>query len=328
MDSSTINLFLEEEMSICLNTNLSYWRIIENSRGWHNTLLGSFNSFEKCWPQLPHYWSGDHKKLEQFANDTATYSDARKYLGTETLAVRSKLLNIEENIQLFGASVIKVIDGTSASTNTQNLSQAQIDDFNSTLLSIEDAGCVQSFSSHMDALRESISSALDDVSEFQSKISELKFLLANSVRPAIDGALAFSYPFLTSVINSARTVIEEGKNNGTSIEEALYHEKNFVSTRNDLGKRNLAEVKSPLDFGDLLRVFLEISESISRVQPALSKFEILWIDTRSFILNSKDNVDTIKDIKMLKVFRVRMKKIMKDWSDVKKTLGDQPMIMQ
>jgi len=328
MDSSTINLFLEEEASTCLDTKWSYWALIEDSEGWLCALLGSVSWFEECWPHLPHYWSGDSKKLEQFALDTITYSNTRKYLGAETLAVRSKLLNIAENIQLFGDSVIKAIDGTSAGTNTQNLSQAQIDDFNSSLLSIEDSGCVQSFSSHMDALRESISGALDDVSTFQSKVSKLKFLLANNVRPNVEGALAFSYPRETSSINDARTRIEEGKKNGISIEKALFEEKMFLDLRNALAKAKHEEVSSPLIFGHLLMAFLELSESISRVQPALSKFELLWIETSSFILNSKDNVNTIKDIKMLKVFRVRMKKIMEDWNNVKTTLGAQPVIRQ
>jgi hypothetical protein len=159
-------------------------------------------------------------------------------------------------------------------------------------------------------------------------VSKLKFLLANNVRPNVEGALAFSYPRETSSINDARTRIEEGKKNGISIEKALFEEKMFLDLRNALAKAKHEEVSSPLIFGHLLMAFLELSESISRVQPALSKFELLWIETSSFILNSKDNVNTIKDIKMLKVFRVRMKKIMEDWNNVKTTLGAQPVIRQ
>jgi hypothetical protein len=233
-----------------------------------------------------------------------------------------------ENIQRFGNSVIEVIDGTSAGINTQNFTQAQIDAFDSSLLSVDDVSCVQSFSSYMDALRESISSSLNDVSTFQNKVSALKFLLANSVRPAVDGALDFSFPDTTSSINNARKMIEEAKNNGTPAEYAVSMEKSLLDSRRAQASENHAEVASPLVFGNLLIVFLEISESISRVQPALSKFETLWIETCSFIQNSKTNADTIQDIKMLKVFKTRMKRIMDDWSNVKVTLGAQPVAIQ
>lgn len=317
MDSATMDLFLEGEESACLFGGFGYWELVEHPENWKATLLEAVSFFEERAPFEPHYWSGDIRKLEQFADDTATYLNTGKYLSAETLAVRSNLLNIAEKIQLFGISVIRAIDGTPAGTSTQNLSQAQIDVFDSSLLSIEDIGCVQNFSSHMDALRYSISSAMDEVSTFQSKISELKVLLANSVRPTVDGALAsINHPYY---IGNAPPGIME------SINEPSANPRRFITL--DASQRAALRF-SPLLFNNIVETFEQLSQALSRLQPGLSKFEILWIETCSFIQNSKTNADTIKDIRMLKVFRVRMKKIIEDWSDVQKTLGAQPVIMQ
>lgn len=60
---------------------------------------------------------------------------------------------------------------------------------------------------------------------------------------------------------------------------------------------------------------------MARVDPAIVKFEKLWIETSSFIQNAQRNTDQITNIKMLKVFKVTMQNIMNDWASVKVLLG-------
>ncbi|POA68950.1 hypothetical protein C1884_08815, partial [Pseudomonas sp. GW460-R15] len=205
MDSLTISLFLENRASDCIVTKWSSWdRANRIHGGLDKAIINSVNWFEECWPHLPHYWTGNHDKLQQFAQDTIEYSEKCQEISAKSLTVRNSLLTMAEKIQLFGDSVIKAIDSTSAGTRTDNLTQAQIEQFDSSLLNIEDTSCVQSFSSYMEALQESVSTSLAEVSTFQNKISELKFFLVNKVRPVVDGALEFSFPDITMRIKHIR----------------------------------------------------------------------------------------------------------------------------
>ncbi|WP_339560461.1 hypothetical protein [Pseudomonas sp. EA_65y_Pfl1_P113] len=329
VDKLTIDLFLVENSSNCLKPKWNYWSVIEAMNdGWEATLLDAVKWFEERWPGKSHYWSGDQKKLEQFAKDLNTYAESYDDLDVETLAVRNDLLIIAEKINLFGDSVIKVIDNTSAGTNTQNFTQAQIDALDASLLSVNDCAGVLSFSSYMDALSNATSNAVDQVSAYQKKISDLKLLLANNVRPTVDGALALCGKTVNNVLNNARTVIHDANKNGTSSSVALTLEKMYSDLQDAVDSDYYYPDPSPLSYNNVLEAFIELSESLSLVQPALSQFELLWIETHSFILNSKQNADTIQTVKMLKVFRTRMQKIMNDWSNVKTLLGAQPIPLQ
>jgi len=325
MDNSTIGLFLEDNTSQCLSNRL-FWDSIQSIDGWAATLRESINWHEECFPDIPHYWSNDSEKLEKLIQDFTIYSDTRKHLANETLNIRNMLLTMAESIQLFGNSVINVIDSTAAGTNTKNFTQAQVDQFDSSLLNIEDSARVQSFSSHMDSLRDATSSALETVSTFQSKISDLKLLLVNSLRPAVDGALFFNNPELVTFTKEVRERVDIMKINNTSQDEILRTEKLYSSSLTTLVAS--ARGPSPLAFYRLKFFFMSLSASIFRVQPALSKFEVLWIETRSFIKNSKENADTIQNVRMLKVFKTRMQKIITDWNNVKLTLGAQPTAIE
>ena len=331
MDRFTIKLFLEDKASDCIDMTLPHWRNMRpGTRDWENALIGNVRMFEEHWPDKEHYWQGSPEKLRQFAHDSLEYSQICQNLSTQTSSIRNNLLNMSEKIQLFGSSVISVINSSSAGTDTGNLNQDQIDQFDSSLLSVEDIRCVQSFESYMEALKESITNSLVEVSSYQNKVSELKALVVNKIRPTVDGALAFSYPFITALINECRTGIDAAKKDGntaaqTSLEE---NEHACLVARRASAYSSTEERHSSLCYDFLLTAFIELSDSISRVQPALSKFEMLWIDTVSFIQNAKTNADTIQTIKMLKVFKTRMQKIINDWNSVKALLGDQPVAIQ
>ncbi|WP_339560462.1 hypothetical protein [Pseudomonas sp. EA_65y_Pfl1_P113] len=327
MDASVITLFLDESSSKCISSENFFLDEISNSGGWKYVLLDAVDWHNKTWSNQPHYWTGHQNKREQFAENAETYSALREHLSEETFSVRGKLLHIAENLQLFGSSAIELIDSSSAGTNTQNFTQAQIDSLDSSLLSVEDCSCVQSFSSHMDALYTTTSSALEDVAIFQNKVSECKLLLANNVRPTIEAVLAFNCPTAEDFYKNTRTAIDNANLNGTSEYLALTLEGMYLDLQTALEYQHMLP-PSPLHFNGLLETFMKFSENICRVLPALSKFEVLWIETLSFIKNSKENAENIQTVKMLKVFRTRMQKIMNDWNNVKALLGAQPIPLQ
>lgn len=325
MDSLTINLFLEDHTADFLSPALSKW--FERNGGWDVDINNDLDRFEDNYRDRPHYWTRNGGKFMQFVIDAKAFVSARNYLSTETLVVRSQLVEIADNIKLFGDSVITIIDTSSAGTNIQNFTQQQIDQLDSSLLGVEDCACVQSFSSHMDALHKATLSALDKVSTFQKKIADLKRMISNSLRPNVEGALTFNDPLLQNFFDNAHIVIDDGNKNGNPQITASSLKTMYTKIYNTISSADYIQPLSPLSYG-CLRPFLELSEAIFRIQPALSKFEILWIETHSFILNSKQNVDTIQDVKMLKVFRTRMQKIMNDWSNVKTLLGAHPIPLQ
>lgn len=328
MDSLTVDLFLEDNSSKFLRSDWNYWNQFYPNNS--PTTQEIVDWIEEGSPSPNNYWSGDSQKLERFADDFVTYANSRNYIFTQTLNLRSNLLKIADNIHLFGNSVMTVIAGTSAGTNTQNLTQADIDALDSSLLSIEDCACVQSFSSYMDALLQTTSSALNDVSTFQNKISELKLLITNNLQPTTMGVLARFAP-TKFVLDNASSAIEVAKKNGSPAILEHCFTKMYEDLRN--ARDSFYLYIESMTFDDISRSnflaeMIDLSESISIVQPSLSKFEILWIETHSFILNSKQNAETIQDVKMLKVFRTRMQKIMNDWSNVKTLLSAQPIPLQ
>jgi hypothetical protein len=328
MDSLTIDLFLEDNSSKFLRSGWNYWNLFHPDNS--PTTQGIVNWVEMGSPSPNNYWSGDSQKLERFADDFVTYANSRNYIFTQTLNLRSNLLKIADNIHLFGNSVMTVIAGTSAGTYTQNLTQADIDALDSSLLSIEDCACVQSFSSHMDALLQTTSSALNDVSTFQNKISELKLLITNNLQPTTMGVLALFAP-TKFVLDKASSAIEVAKKNGSPAILEHYFTKMYEDLRKAQASFYYPHAPMELEaisYLSFLNEMIDLSESISIVQPSLSKFEILWIETHSFILNSKQNAEAIQDVKMLKVFRTRMQKIMNDWSNVKTLLGAQSIPLQ
>ncbi|WP_339517899.1 hypothetical protein [Pseudomonas proteolytica] len=320
MDRLTIDLFFEDGTSSCLSPRWRHWNRIMQKRSFHSILFSDIANYERYNPNTPHYWSNDRDRLEQFARNVEFYIVTRKELSQETLSTRKNLLFIANNIQLFGDSVIKVIDSTEAGMNMQSFTQAQIAELNSSILSIQDASQVQNLSNYIQALQDTTSSALEDVSKFQKKVSDLKVLLANDVRPVINAALATSLHGLAPNLTNLMDAIV--KNPKDTELKSHYSNLRFI-----IGKFGVSAHSSPIA-GHILEMFLDLSESLSVVQPALSKFEVLWIDTCSLIRNSKENADTINNVKMLKVFRTRMQKIMNDWNGVKSNLGDQPVALE
>lgn len=320
MDSSTIALFLESGSTRFMSSRYNHWDPTAYEQIFEDRLLQSIQLYDRYPDIPPHYWSNAEGRLKQFIKDIGTYASTREELFEETLTIRKNLLTIATNIQLFGNSVITVIDSTAADTQTQNLTQTQIAEFDSSLLSPQDTGCVQSISSYIGALRDTTSSALENVSNFQKKVSDLKVHLANNVRPVTDGVLTFHYPdsgprLISCLEEIAKNPTDEG------LQEKYLTERSFI-----VGPLATPQISPLTQF--LLLTLIDLSESVTSVQPALSKFELLWIDTCSFIKNSKDNADTINNVKMLKVFKARMQKIVKDWNSVKSNLGDQPVALE
>lgn len=329
MDISTLGLFFENNSYCALSSRWSYWGDIQASSAREKTAQKTRKWIEFTYPSPDNYWSGDLKKQEQYAADLSDYSHTREELAIETIDIRNKLLNIADNIELFGKSVVDMIAGASANTNTQNLTQTQLDAISTTLLSIEDCARVQSFATIMDALRQTTSAAQDDVTIFQKKVSNFKFLLANSVQPTVEGILEKLFKSENNELDNARIAIEEAKKHGTTVNTEHYLHTAYENLRELLHTfiEFSANTETTL-YSYFLLKHVDLAESIALVQPALSKFEVLWIETRSFILNSKQNADDIKDVKSLRVFKTRMEKIMKDWSDVKMLLGTQPVLLQ
>ena len=329
MDISTLGLFFENNSYCALSSRWSYWGDIQASSAREKTAQNNCQWIESLYPSPNNYWSGDLKKQEQYAADLSDYSHTRDELSIETIDIRNKLLNIADNIELFGKSVVDMIAGASANTNTQNLTQTQIDAISTTLLSIEDCARVQSFSTIMDALRQTTSAAQDDVTTFHNKISKLKNLLANNVQPTVEGILQRGIKEQKNQLDNARTAIEEAKKHGTTVNTERYLHDAYEKVRKSLQfiQNNSLNLETTI-YVIFLRNHVDLAESIALVQPKLSTFEVIWIETCSFILNSKQNADGIKDVKSLRVFKTRMEKIMKDWSDVKMLLGTQPVLLQ
>ncbi|WP_350650250.1 hypothetical protein, partial [Pseudomonas sp. HY13-MNA-CIBAN-0226] len=78
----------------------------------------------------PHYWKGKGAELDRFIKNAIRFHRDGDAIAERSLLVRSEIIDIANNVQRFGESVISIINNTSAETKrVDHLSQFEIDQF-------------------------------------------------------------------------------------------------------------------------------------------------------------------------------------------------------
>lgn len=325
MDAATVTLFFRDPKLTAFNRNQPDFLVHYNEQIEFAYIKDPYIAFEENYGDVPHYWKGKGAELDRFIKNAIRFHRDGDAIAERSLLVRSEIIDIANNVQRFGESVISIINNTSAETKrVDHLSQFEIDQFDASLLSVEDICQRNSLSSHMEALQTTTSTAFNRVSAFQNTVSEFKHFVVNDLRPYVEGPINQAFPKTAPLLEAVREEIRQAtkEENTEKLIEAESREKLLLEQREEeASPRNHTRIMSPLISLVVCGWYLGLSESVARADPAIVKFEKLWIETSSFIQNAQRNTDQITNIKMLKVFKVTMQNIMNDWASVKVLLG-------
>nr|WP_315437704.1 hypothetical protein [uncultured Pseudomonas sp.] len=254
------------------------------------------------------------------------------------------LPDMAKNIIEFCKSVIDVIEGLPSikGLKVADLTEEEIKSFPKMLLTSMELNNVCTIKDHVSALKVSISSSQETVSDFQKAITRFKSSLEIEVEPRLRRLLELFAAAGVGIeireidldikrINSELKLAIEAHRKASgyieNLSQASVINAKFKKIKELVSKKELLIVAGKNSNSGFHWVFENLNnsafyllETIWQNAPLIREFEALWIDTLALIDSSQVKVDNIKDTDGLLFFKLTVKGIKSGWEKIDKNL--------
>lgn len=254
------------------------------------------------------------------------------------------LPDMAKNIIGFCQSVIDVIQALPSIKNLKvaDLTEEKIKSLPTVLLTSMELNNVCTIKDHVSALKVSIKSSQETVSDFQKAITQFKSSLEIEVEPRLRRLLDLFAAAGVGIelrkmdldiirVNSEIKLAIEAQRKATGYIEALSKASvinaKFKEIKELVSKKELYMITGKNSSGGFHWVFEDLNssafylrETLWQNAPLIREFEALWIDTLALIDSSHVKVDNIKDTDGLLFFKLTIKGVKSGWEKINKNL--------